>query len=96
MRLSGEERERLNALIRTGKRPPRQVLKARVLLRADAPESGEGWSDSEIAAALDTSVDTITRTRQQLVEEGRARLWPASTRPPRRGSAFSTAPPMPS
>ena len=31
---------------------------------------GEGWSDSRIAAALDTSIATVERTRRQLVEEG--------------------------
>ena len=45
-------------------------LKARILLKADASEGGEGWSDSWIAAALQTSVDTVARTRQRLVEEG--------------------------
>jgi transposase len=33
-------------------------------------DAGEGWSDSQIAAALATSVDTVARTRQRLVEEG--------------------------
>ena len=70
VKLSDEERERLNTLIHTGKRPARQVLKARILLKADASEAGEAWSDSQIAAALDTSVDTVARIRQQLVEEG--------------------------
>ena len=37
---------------------------------ADAGEAGEAWSDSRIANALDTSLATIARTRQQLVEEG--------------------------
>jgi poly-gamma-glutamate capsule biosynthesis protein CapA/YwtB (metallophosphatase superfamily) len=46
------------------------VLKARILLKADASEAGEAWSDGQIAEALDTSIDTIARTRQQLVEEG--------------------------
>src|ERR1700689_254234 len=45
-------------------------MKARILLKADAAEGGEALSDSQIAAALDTSVDTVARTRQQLVEEG--------------------------
>jgi hypothetical protein len=45
-------------------------LKARILLKADASDAGEGWSDSQIAAALVTSVDTVARTRQRLVEEG--------------------------
>jgi len=40
------------------------------LLKADASDAGEGWSDSQIAAALESSVDTVARTRQRLVEEG--------------------------
>jgi hypothetical protein len=70
VRLSEEERERLNTLIHAGKHPARQLTKARILLKADASEAGEAWSDSRIAAALDTSIDTVARTRQQLVEEG--------------------------
>lgn len=68
--LSGEEREQLATLIHTGKHPAQKLLKARILLKADASDGGEGWSDSEIAAALETSVDTVARTRQRLVEEG--------------------------
>ena len=70
VKLSDTERERLNTLIHSGKHPARQLTKARILLKADALEAGEGWSDSRIAAALDTSIDTVARTRQQLVEEG--------------------------
>jgi len=70
VKLSDTERERLNTLIHSGKHPARQLTKARILLKADASEAGEGWSDSRIAAALDTSIDTVARTRQQLVEEG--------------------------
>jgi poly-gamma-glutamate capsule biosynthesis protein CapA/YwtB (metallophosphatase superfamily) len=46
------------------------VLKARILLKADAFGATDPWTDSQIAAALDTSTDTIGRTRQQLVEVG--------------------------
>jgi len=70
VKLSDEEREQLNATIRKGKHPARMLLKARILLKADASDAGEAWSDSEIAAALETSVDTVARTRQRLVEEG--------------------------
>ncbi len=69
-KLSDEERGRLNTLIHAGKHSARLLTKARILLKADASEAGEGWSDSQIAAALDTSVDTVARTRHQLVEEG--------------------------
>ena len=70
VKLSAEERERLDSLIHTGKHPARTLMKARILLKADAGEAGEGWSDGQIAKALDTSLATIARTRQQLVEEG--------------------------
>ena len=70
VKLSNEERECLDTMIHAGKHPARQLTKARILLKADASEAGDGWSDSQIAAALDSSVDTVARTRQQLVEEG--------------------------
>ena len=60
----------ITALIHTGKHPAQKLLKARILLKADASDAGEGWSDSQIAAALESSVDTVARTRQRLVEEG--------------------------
>jgi transposase len=70
VRLTVEERDRLNELIRKGKRPAQLLTKARILLKADVSDAGEGWSDSVIAAALDTSIATVERTRRQLVEEG--------------------------
>jgi len=68
--LSAEERERLEALIRTGKSAAQALTRARILLKADVSEAGEGLSDSAIADALDTSVNNVARTRQLLVEEG--------------------------
>ncbi len=63
VKLSDEERGRLNTLIHAGKHPSRLLTKARILLKADASEAGEGWSDSQIAAALDTSVHlVVTKT----------------------------------
>jgi hypothetical protein len=37
-----------------GKHPAQQLMKARILLKADASEAGEGCSDSQIARALNT------------------------------------------
>jgi hypothetical protein len=70
VRLSPEEREQLSDFIRSGKRSAQLQTKARILLKADVSEAGEGWSDSKIAAALDTSLANVERTRRQLVEEG--------------------------
>src|SRR5437870_7714410 len=70
VRLSDEERERLETLIRKGKSPARRVLKARILLKADVSEAGKGWSDNRIIEALETSPSMVYRVRKQLVEEG--------------------------
>ena len=70
VRLGADERETLEALTRKGKHSASLVLKARILLKADVSEAGEGWSDQRIVQALDTSASTVFRTRQRLVEEG--------------------------
>jgi poly-gamma-glutamate capsule biosynthesis protein CapA/YwtB (metallophosphatase superfamily) len=70
VRLSGEERERLESLVRAGKSPAQLLTKARILLKADVSEAGEGWSDSAISVALDTSINKIGRLRRRMVEEG--------------------------
>jgi transposase len=70
VRLSSEERQQLEVLIRRGKGPARRLLKARILLKADVSDAGEGWSDSRIIAALDTSASMVYRVRKQLEEEG--------------------------
>jgi transposase len=70
VRLSGEERERLEALLRKGKSPAQRLLKARILLKCDVSDTGEGWSDSRIIKALETSASMVYRVRKQLAEEG--------------------------
>ena len=70
VRLSADEREQLEALIWKGKSPAQRLLKARILLKADVSQAGDGWSDSRIIKALETSPSMIYRVRKQLVEEG--------------------------
>jgi len=70
VRLSAEERVELETAIRKGKSPAQRLLKARILLKADVSQAGEGWSDSKIIKALDTSPSMVYRVRKQLVEEG--------------------------
>ncbi|MCP4306229.1 MAG: IS630 family transposase [bacterium] len=70
VRLSAEERDELEALIRKGKSPARRLLKARILLKADVSQSGSGWNDSQIIEALETNASMVYRVRKQLVEEG--------------------------
>src|ERR1700730_6646389 len=70
VRLSGEEREQLETLIRKGKGPAQRLLKSRILLKADISEGGDGWSDGRIIEALGTGASMLYRVRRQLVEEG--------------------------
>jgi hypothetical protein len=65
VRLSGEERERLEALVRKGKSAAQRLLKARILLKADVSDAGEGWSDHRIIKALDTTASMVYRVRKQ-------------------------------
>jgi hypothetical protein len=70
VRLSADEREQLEALIRKGKNLAQRILKARILLKADVSGAGEGWSDGRIMKALETTPSMVYRVRKQLVEEG--------------------------
>ncbi len=66
----GRRATRLTALISKAKHQVRQLLNARIPLKADASDAGEAWGGSRIAAALETNVDTVARARQRLVKEG--------------------------
>ena len=60
--LTAQERDTLLGLIRSGKTAARQVMRARILLKAD-----ERLSDEEIAEEVATSRATVERTRQRFV-----------------------------
>ena len=68
--LDAAERERLTALISTGKAPARAIVKARILLKADSSEDGPGWLDAEIVDALDTNLMMVMRARETFVTKG--------------------------
>ena len=65
VRLPSEDRDHLERLIRSGQRSARVINRARILLKTD-----EGWSASQMAAALDTSPRTVLRTKRRYAEEG--------------------------
>jgi hypothetical protein len=50
VKLNAAERERLGSLIHTGKHPAQKLMKARILLKADAAEGGEPKSGSWVIA----------------------------------------------
>ena len=65
-----EEREELQSMVSAGKAAARKLVRARILLLADQADGGSAKLDPEIADALGCGRATISRTRQQFVEEG--------------------------
>ncbi len=65
VKLSQSERDHLENMVSTGTEKVRKLTRARILLKANA-----GWSDPEIAQALDVGVSTIERARKRYATEG--------------------------
>ena len=86
VRLTPEQRGRLDDLTRTGTAPAAQYIHARILLKADSSDGGPAWRDSAIAAALEISVPTVERVRRAFVTKGldAALLRRPSSRPSQR------------
>ena len=70
VRLSAEERVRLEDLVARERVAKATRQRAQVLLRADQGENGPGTADEAIADLVGVSLSTVHRVRQQLVEEG--------------------------
>jgi hypothetical protein len=88
VRLSAEERERLEALIRKGKSPAQRLLKARILLKADVSEASEGWSDSRIIKALEKCIHGLPGAQATGGGRLRGRVEPQTTGDPGGGADF--------
>jgi transposase len=83
VRLTDQERNHLEKLVRKGKAHARKLTYARILLKAD--EDGPAWTDEHIADAFEVSVATIARERKRYCEEGlEIALMPKKPGPPRR------------
>jgi transposase len=70
VKLSDEERQRLETLVGQGKAAARKIQRAWILLKADAEATGPAWSDEMIREAFAVGLVTIYRVRQTFVEEG--------------------------
>ena len=69
IRLTDEQRGILQRYTRTGTRSPRSLVRAKVLLLADA-DGPDACTDEEIADHLGTSRMTVMRVRMQFAAEG--------------------------
>lgn len=68
VRLSSEERQQLQTVIKTLSGSSQKVRRAQILLKADA--EGANWTDQRIADAFDCRTKTVENVRQRLVERG--------------------------
>jgi len=69
IRLTDSQRQILKRYLRTGTHASRLLVRAQILLKADA-DGSDAWSDEEIAEHLETSRMTVMRVRQQFAVEG--------------------------
>ena len=65
VRLTPEERNQLEHMVRAGKGSARVSIRARVLFETD-----EGWSAPRVSQALDVSQGTVFRIKRRFGEDG--------------------------
>ena len=65
VRLTPEERGRLEHLARAGRSPARVAARARILLK-----TGEGWSAPKVAQALDVAESSVYRIKRRFAGGG--------------------------
>ena len=68
VRLTDEERDVLQVVVRKLKGTGEKVRRAQILLKADA--DGPNWTDQRIAEAFSCRTRTVEMIRQRLVERG--------------------------
>jgi len=68
VRLTKEERQELEQVIKKLKGTSQKVRRAQILLKADA--DGPNWTDRQIAEAFSCRTKTVENVRQRLVERG--------------------------
>ena len=70
VRLTEPERRELASLVKRGKVAAHKRIHAQVLLKADEGRHGPGWTDDEIAEAVEVHRNTAANVRQRFVEQG--------------------------
>ncbi len=65
VRLTPEERDQLEHMVRAGKSSARVTPPARILLK-----TGEGWSAPRVGQALDVAEGTVFRIKRRLAQDG--------------------------
>ena len=70
VKLTNEERQRLEQLLSSGIAPVRALKHAQILIKSDCSEEGCNWTYSKICEAFDVSAITVFNVRKRYVEIG--------------------------
>jgi len=70
LKLTAEEREELQRLVRKGRVAGWKVQRAQALLRCDQGPDGPAWTDERIAEAFGVTTRSLESWRKQAVERG--------------------------
>ena len=70
VRLTAAQRRELERMARSGERSARMLVRARILLKADAADGGPAWDDASTAEALDCGARTVARVRKKFAQGG--------------------------
>jgi len=70
VRLSRDEREKLQALVTKGRAAAYKRTHAQILLKADVSHNESGWTDQKISDAFGVTTRTVERIRERLCMQG--------------------------
>lgn len=70
VKLTADERETLEQLIRHGRAAGWKLQRAQALLKCDEGDGGPAWADAKIAEAFDVTPRSLENWRKQALERG--------------------------
>ena len=82
VKLTLEEREELESVVKRGRAAAWKVQRAQALLQCDQGELGPGWIDSDVASAYGCTTRSLENWRKQAVQSGPLSLLERKARTP--------------
>jgi len=70
VRLSCEEHDKLQELVKKGRAAAYKRMHAQILLKADVNNEDSGWTDQQISEAFGVTTRTVERVRERLCTQG--------------------------
>jgi len=70
IKLTSEERQKLEQLLSSGDASARTLKHAYILLKSDSSETGPNWTYSKICQSFDVAPLTVFNVRKRFIEQG--------------------------